>query len=533
METAAEVEAECPVCLQSYDGDQTIPRVLNCGHSACESCLSLLPQIHDLTIRCPSCNVLVKLPSLGPTSLPKNIDLLRLLNHSDQPKPTKPYKSTSLPSRFHFLPPSWSRELYSHWSPFILQRDAILQFKVPEDGSSLSLATLNDRSVSLFKVACIVPDSVFKYGYVGSIIKCLAYMTEQCRDHLDTVVRFSGVLGFWADLDGGCLFLVCQKLRLGLENWDGCGFGDSRLCLFANMGMEICEELIGLNRKGLVAGCLGFSSFDFDNFGHLHLDVNDVLATGGKIAKRFESKQEVGVLLCDLLKRNVFFAPEVLFELLGRKGIGEFEFAVDYSSDVWSVASVLIRILVGEMFTEEMVGYVHCASTEVNEENSLDWLVGMYTGWMDKVSSLLRVKLGAEVEFLQQMFCSCLIFEATSRPSLIDVWKCIRRLIVEPEFDNIINSDNAVNIQKKSGCLVLSEICLLPKQNGQTQGKDGLSQAENSTGADSTGVEAAGDANLIEGISEKKLKFKILKGHLDCVTGLAVGGIDLSLAMQR
>ncbi|KAK9945882.1 hypothetical protein M0R45_011373 [Rubus argutus] len=34
---------ECPVCLQNYDGESTIPRVLACGHSACEVCLVKLP----------------------------------------------------------------------------------------------------------------------------------------------------------------------------------------------------------------------------------------------------------------------------------------------------------------------------------------------------------------------------------------------------------------------------------------------------------------------------------------------------------
>ncbi|GMP61737.1 hypothetical protein CsSME_00024086 [Camellia sinensis var. sinensis] len=70
---------ECPVCLQPYDGDSTTPRVLACGHSACQTCLKLLPQPFPHTICCPACTQLVKYPHpQGPSALPKNIDLLCL-----------------------------------------------------------------------------------------------------------------------------------------------------------------------------------------------------------------------------------------------------------------------------------------------------------------------------------------------------------------------------------------------------------------------------------------------------------------------
>ncbi|KAL2601847.1 hypothetical protein AAZV13_10G190600 [Glycine max] len=70
---------ECPVFLQSFDERDAIPRVLSCGHSVCEACLAELPQRYQDTIRCPACSQLVKYPSQqGPSSLPKNIDLLRL-----------------------------------------------------------------------------------------------------------------------------------------------------------------------------------------------------------------------------------------------------------------------------------------------------------------------------------------------------------------------------------------------------------------------------------------------------------------------
>ncbi|KAL6215033.1 hypothetical protein ACLB2K_014464 [Fragaria x ananassa] len=69
---------ECPVCLQNYDGASTIPRVLGCGHSACEVCLAKLPLRYPETIRFPACTQLVKYPPNGAAALPKNIDLLSL-----------------------------------------------------------------------------------------------------------------------------------------------------------------------------------------------------------------------------------------------------------------------------------------------------------------------------------------------------------------------------------------------------------------------------------------------------------------------
>ncbi|GAU33643.1 hypothetical protein TSUD_310510 [Trifolium subterraneum] len=51
---------ECPVCLQNYDDENAIPRVLSCGHTVCEACLVQLHQQFPNTIRCPACTQLVK-----------------------------------------------------------------------------------------------------------------------------------------------------------------------------------------------------------------------------------------------------------------------------------------------------------------------------------------------------------------------------------------------------------------------------------------------------------------------------------------
>ncbi|CAM6126816.1 unnamed protein product [Calypogeia fissa] len=96
---------ECVVCLQPYDDFRHVPRVLACGHSFCELCLMQLqsawqPSSSSLlsgnnnnnsnddipsrpasgaVIRCPECNHRTRLPVGGQQSLPKNVELLRLL----------------------------------------------------------------------------------------------------------------------------------------------------------------------------------------------------------------------------------------------------------------------------------------------------------------------------------------------------------------------------------------------------------------------------------------------------------------------
>lgn len=125
---------ECPVCLQPYDEAATVPRVLPCGHSACERCLGLLPSppAHPNTVRCPACNQLVRFPSpVGPKSLPKNIDLLRFCSLSSDSKPSLRPESASAGSGskpepdVEFIPRPWTEDLLQDWKPWILPPESI------------------------------------------------------------------------------------------------------------------------------------------------------------------------------------------------------------------------------------------------------------------------------------------------------------------------------------------------------------------------------------------------------------------------
>ncbi|KAL2630330.1 hypothetical protein R1flu_015016 [Riccia fluitans] len=112
--TTETLMAECTVCLEPYDHELNIPRVLSCGHSFCDPCLhELHTQWHTSTskigdsdrisggvLRCPECNQGTKLPLGGLKLLPKNVALLRLLptSSSDCPPSRKAIRNSQTQS---------------------------------------------------------------------------------------------------------------------------------------------------------------------------------------------------------------------------------------------------------------------------------------------------------------------------------------------------------------------------------------------------------------------------------------------------
>ena len=72
----------CSVCFEPYGPDKVVPRILSCGHTYCERCLSLMLQLLLATsssgkkLECPYCKTKCKVPSGAVTRLPKNYALL-------------------------------------------------------------------------------------------------------------------------------------------------------------------------------------------------------------------------------------------------------------------------------------------------------------------------------------------------------------------------------------------------------------------------------------------------------------------------
>ncbi|KAA8546443.1 hypothetical protein F0562_002818 [Nyssa sinensis] len=575
---------ECPVCLQTYGGESTTPRVIACGHSVCEACLTQLPKPFPFTIRCPECNQLVKYPHpQGPSALPKNIDLLRLSsllqnpNLGDSQKPRKPNKQSSPKNEHQFIPNLWPREFYSNWKDWVVPNDAVLVEPSVDDGlcavllgrivnssdplgSPILCLLKENQMVSLVRVGCSSheSDSKFKYSYIAKILQALYGMKEAERAELGLILRAScsspcricKVYGFWYNSDNRCVYMVCERYKgaLGEKLGDlanGVVGGDENNGLldtsnFAMIGMEICESVSGLNSKGLVTGCLALSCFNFDDVGHVYVDFNEVLAMGRRvrriIAEAVSGKQKIDekavevCLLNFVLKTHVFVSPELFLELLQKEGIdlgsGSSRYAAGHGSDVWSLACVLLWLLIGKPFTEEMCNYLHCLILSVSDDKGFDFM-GIYTGWMEKVSTLLETKLGSEFVSLQEILGKCLNFDPISRPVVTDLWKYIRMLILKPNFDILVSSEQMV-IQENTGhCLVLGEVCQLSKETNKGADRQiihGLPGGEENSGADVIQVGEVRVDNLVEGLSGGHVKCIDLKGHLACITGLAVGG---------
>ena len=72
--------SSCPICLDQYDSQDRVPRILPCGHTVCQSCLFFL-RLYDPAghlaagqPQCPTCRSNITTASLS--QLPKNFSLL-------------------------------------------------------------------------------------------------------------------------------------------------------------------------------------------------------------------------------------------------------------------------------------------------------------------------------------------------------------------------------------------------------------------------------------------------------------------------
>lgn len=71
---------ECPICLNDWNSTSCVPLMLNCGHSFCTECLNLmLASPNAKEIKCPNCEVIMKLGDKGLGGLIKNYALISLV----------------------------------------------------------------------------------------------------------------------------------------------------------------------------------------------------------------------------------------------------------------------------------------------------------------------------------------------------------------------------------------------------------------------------------------------------------------------
>ncbi|CAK9152009.1 unnamed protein product [Ilex paraguariensis] len=476
------------------------------------------------------------------------------------------------------MPNLWSYEFYLNWKEWIVPRDAVLVESNVENngffsvlsgrivqcdgliGCSMSCLLKENQLVSLVRVGSYLGgnESKFRYSYVAKIMSVLYGMRDGERSELGLLMgsslkqcRMCRVFGLWYNTEDWSLYVVSEryggKHLNDLEN-GSLGRDEEKMNLavkddmptFAIIGMELCEAASDLHSQGLILGSLSLPCFNVDHFGRLYMDLNEVMVLGRRVSKmiaevvRMKLKsddKELDVLLkMDALKIDAFVSPEMLLEFLQKESVelasGCLRYAVGYGSDVWSLACLLICLLIRRPFTEEMQHYYGLFPSLIEEEGS-DYM-GLYTGWMEKVIGLLEHRLGSEFLSLKDILCKCLSYDPGSRPVATELWKCIRQLVIKPECDMMVGLEHKVNEENSSHCLVLGELCQLHLETykGSKRGIiDGFQPKDDNDKADVDQVaEGRVDKDVVEGLSGSHVKSIDLKGHIDCITGLAVGG---------
>ncbi|GFP89848.1 NAD kinase 2 chloroplastic [Phtheirospermum japonicum] len=551
---------ECPVCLQPYDAVSAVPRVLTCGHTTCEACLKQLPSPFANTLRCTVCTQLVKIPN-SISALPKNLDLLHfssVLENRHQSKDIKVNSPSSPPQNgknrsvsFPPTPKSWSYEFYCKWKKWVIPEDCISIEKLGsgkvvksfESDYVMGFAFRERENVGLVKVGIFVENEenskLFRSSYEWKIVSILYEMKEEERDELriilNAALRVNNVgkaYGFWYNEDDNCVYTVWQKFASpNLTNFvlnkkdEGEKISRDEISGLAMLGIETCEILSRLHFEGLVIGFLSVSCFGFDDFGRVFVDLSEVLNAGRRVnteVRRVSKNLEIN-LQSNLLNENlVFISPEMLLQFLGKDGVGidlgQNRHKTGYASDVLSLASLLVWLIVGSSYLEEMGSFLNFFINAVKDEKACDYS-GLYMTWMEKIAELLKLRLGSECDSVQDILCKCLGFDPENRPVITELWKCLRESTLKPQCDIGLSLRQEIKKENlENYIVVLGEMCCVVEEIDKEL-INGINDKN-----DCADVEYRDDGNVVEGMAHGRVKCVEMKGHLDCITGLAVGG---------
>lgn len=549
---------ECPVCLQPYAAVSTIPRVLTCGHTTCEPCLKQLPNPFPNAIRCTVCTLLVKFPN-SPSSLPKNLDLLHfsnVLGTRDKSVTSLPQPPSENGKNQPLLSPlilkSWSRELYCNWKKWILPEDCIRieNLGSGNDGSVVSgkvsksfgsdyvmgCVLREKESVSLVRVGVFAEgeeDTGFlKPSYESRIVSVLHCMKEEERNGLQVILNATNTIsnvgkafGVWCNSNDNCVYMVYEKFdfpslmssvlkkddaeeRLSVDEMSALGM----------LGMEVCEILSSLHSAGVVIGFWSLSCLSFNDFGRAFVDLSEIINAGRRmnmVALKADRDLELSLRNCLLDENLVLVCPETLRQL-----IVNIACEVGCASDVWSLGCLLVRLIVGNSLEEELRSYLHFVVNTIKEGNSCDYS-GFDRRWKERIATLLKDRLGMECASLQETLCQCLEFETGNRPGLTEVWKRLRDLVIKKLlFGGILGLNQEMKKENSGYFIVLAELCQIVKKTskGIVDGVQGIDEN------DQADAELRADNDIAAGVSGGRFKCIEMKGHFDCVTGLAVAG---------
>lgn len=535
------------VCLQLYDEGDHTPRVLSCGHSVCHSCVEDLISrwgggnaVGAQLLRCPECKQHTKVPFGGIVALPKNIELMRLIegkprtpiaNGVDESKNPPLVKANRRPprqcdeDRESSEPCPVSEPCFGAPAIWILPQAAISKRAEVAGGFSVGefLRGKKLHSVRLQFFSRIAPENRDRgLNYTELVRLSWNSLHHEVRGKLMRLVLlsckfFAEVAGLWMS-EEGAVFLVSKVYVEGIqqarslffptEEGEGSsskedGVGRISVKTLIRLGLELCEVLLEVHAAGVVVGILGMNAFVLDSYGHLQVHVGSLLFwrrfVGGipssSKANSCVSSLGVGVLALEEVDETVgssyeSLSPEVL-QIIKRfedgdasSSCGEAEkAAVTPKADVWSLGYVLLRLL---------------SQQGILERN----------------------------ERFKEQLLNCMASVPSGRPRVVDVWWELKGLLE----DQALGIPSDLGEESSEGKL---DLCEDGSKIGKPHADDSTIEPETSseTSADALEDPQPGAPRLpraLVDVDQGSGEVKTLRGHMDTVSCLSVYGTTVS-----
>lgn len=420
----------------------------------------------------------------------------------------------------------------------------------------LSLSSLmrcrlvKNQVVGLFQVGRFeLNDQLLEYSYVNKVMSVVSLMNDDQRTEISSLLglslrnsRVCNVLGLWLDVENdGILYLVTEKMNDGLLNLGNLGYGigqdneEDWGSMLGSLGVELCEALAELHSEGFVCACLGLSCLGFDKFGHVCVDIGEALVIGRKfcdcvvegvkVGRKFDGS-EAEVLIAKMLNIGAFVSPEVWMELRRRKTFevqnNDVSYTVCHGSDVWLLACVLINLLVGNKFLVELHNYLKIIFHGMKE--GVSGYKTLYLQWVKTINDMMEPSVGSDYASVHEILLKCLAFDPRTRPLVTDVWKCIKGLKSYRSINRFCSLNSESMKENVGQCLVLGVLCNMSNSVRDESMISLLPEKHDDCKLDLSMVREVTVDNVVKGLSAGKMQCKVLQGHLDCITGLCVGG---------
>lgn len=497
------------VCLQLYDEGDHTPRVLSCGHSVCHSCVADLRShwgagtgtASSGLVRCPECKQHTKVPLGGLPALPKNIELMRLVQGTPRPQiAAKPAESETREDPTKPWP--LSEFVYGEPVIWVLPCSAITARKEIGGGFSVGEFFCDEKlhSVSLEVLSKIDPNvqpgeynSRVRLGWDslhretrGKLMRLIAL---SCRCNY-----FGEVLGLWVS-EEGVLFLVSKVWVEGIhqarslfsavtDNGESDGEGGAKqdvvgrtsLKTLIRLGLELCEIVMEVHAGGILMGVLGMDSFVLDPYGHLRLLVGSSVFRNNSSVEGHECRSPE---VLEIMKKYED-GEEAASASSSCGSVDEAEKGmVTQKADVWSLGCVLLQLLTQQEILEQSGRF-------------------------------------------KELLLNCMASVPSSRPQVVDLWWELKGLLEDQAGDmpSYLGEDSLVDRLEL-------EICE-PERNRSELPAEPETASESRADPQTSAVEATPDAPSLSraliDVEQCNGEVKTLRGHMDTVSCLSVCG---------